>query len=150
MKFPDFCHDSLQAIIARATLGADSPVLGDLFGEAARLEARFPANDEGVAVRLIFERCDEGGGRLDLQIGHLDPIEDDRAFEGVSLDRVRKILDALPGQDVDVSVTGKFLLPLNDLPRRGIVAKLLGVSTEVRGAQLQLTGAEMDVQSDEF
>lgn len=98
-------------------------------------------------IRLVVQA--PGGSHLHLHV-EISREEMDRIFQVVDLRDLLGVIENFMGTQVYGSVTAKYSVPIERLPRRGILCSLLGISAEACGSEMILTGATMDIEGDPF
>jgi hypothetical protein len=67
-----------------------------------------------------------------------------------TIDELTIVLDWFVGCKTDVTFGGRFSLDRSKMPAKGLVDGFDGISTEVSGARLTMTGAEMTIEGSPF
>lgn len=103
-------------------------------------------------VRMVIqaETGEFSHGHLHFDIGRPESFDNYQSLEQVSQDQLNEHLAQLEEIDLDVHIGSESLLPRDELPQRGMIKTLLGVSTESCGSRLVMTGSTMEIEGDLF
>lgn len=103
----------------------------------------------GLAYHVAASKWSNGIGHIHFDIAKRSELPDDFNPD-TDLDAVLASLDGFRGQEVSVSTRVRFVVPLADLPKSGIIGALQGVSTNLKGVDFALTGARMSPDGELF
>lgn len=121
-------------------------------------EAGWPEDDflveveqPGCWMALGMNRVDDHHGHIHFEIAG-DPMEptDGTPVKKALIEEAWKHLETFVDAHADISVTAYYSVPVDDLPRRGLLRALSGLSTKVCGNQVSLTGGTMAIEGDLF
>lgn len=149
MNLPDFRDESLQSLSACAIFHAERSDLISLVADCGKeFESEFDSDGAKAWIRLVVEAFDDNHGHLHIDVGRRSVFDFSDRDKG-DLHGIQERISRFNGQEVDVCVTGQFEVNVDDLPKRGLVSSLRRISTESCGAELRLTGAEMEIVNDD-
>lgn len=150
IKFLEFRDDeplrtlSLCGTVCRKDPSTTWPV------SEVRVQSKYQGSRGDIFVHLVIDRGEEDHGHFHLDFDlDLDWDSDDPRFRTVSVDEIQEHLEKMRGNIVQVLICGDFRMPLDELPRRGIISMLSSISTEACGAVLDLTGGTMSIRNDD-
>lgn len=147
LHFPDFRQEYLTGLSACANFHANRE--HSLPGGVEIATAEYTAGEIEIVVRLQIDSDDNVHFHLHLDI---DTKEASRNADNAmsSIDELKSLVLPYFGEDADIYWTGKFDLERSNLPRRGMIEALLGVTTTSCGADLELNGSKFAINSDSF
>ena len=153
IHLPDFRQDFLYSISVCTLLHVDdASVLGEL-PFAAYAEYRIADDAEAIfAVDIEREERDDAGKHFHLHINVCK--KDSASLHGsptqLDIDSLKAIFNPLQGQLLAAYIDGNFSIPRSDLPRHGMIATLLGLSTRSCGSEMEVRGATFAMYGDTF
>ncbi|MEX0677309.1 MAG: hypothetical protein WD063_09550 [Pirellulales bacterium] len=150
IRLPEFSDKYAQALRVCAFAGEASKKKRRPL-EKQYLQSSYPTDNGTAWMGLILEDADDDHihFHIDLAFDHLFD-ESDKRFETISVQQAIKAIDRVIGLNANAYVCAQYSIPFGDLPKRGILASLLGTSTEVCGSEMCLTGATMNIDGDPF
>ena len=147
---PDFRDELLYELSACACAcrednkGVGWPEKGDTY-----LESGYSGHDHPAWIRLILDANDGEHCHFHVEVSR-EKFDASSWFKSTSEGELVAAIEKLRGLTLDATLIAKYRVPMDSIPRRGIMRSLLGVSTQACGAEMFLSGATMDVESDLF
>lgn len=153
LTLPDLFELGIEALHLCAYFDGDDEFLSRWTTDEVNLESSYPTKNGEIFIRLVVEAeiGEDGHGHIHFDIAKTsDDFADLDEFDVVPIDDLFKQLEPLKGREVFASIAADFVVAVSDLPHRGMIRTILGVSTESCGSQLSLSGAEMSIHGDLF
>lgn len=153
LSLPDLGQLHIEELHLCGYFGGDDEFLSRWTTDGVNLQSRYPTKNGDISIRLVIEAeiGEDAYGHIHFDISKTpDGFASLHEFDIVPIDDLFKQLEPLKGHEVFASIAADFVFSIGDLPRRGMIRTVLGVSTESCGSQLSLTGAEMAIDGDLF
>ncbi|MCH8047681.1 MAG: hypothetical protein IID44_28640 [Planctomycetes bacterium] len=99
---------------------------------------------------LIHKEGDGTHGHLHFDVARDDHFEEISVLNTVELETLLEYTEHFIGQEVQLSPSARFRIPIADIPKLGIVSTLLGVTTQACGAEMSLVGAALSISDETF
>lgn len=112
---------------------------------------RVTTTNKSVDVLLAIERHPDKTGHVHIDVGRpasFKWLKSDLEYSEVPASKFRDHIEKLIGLTLEVRATAEFRIPLDALPKRGLVTTLLELNTEANGMELRMKGCEMVVNDD--
>lgn len=145
---PTFADPRLEALNVCAVFHRDEPSWRKL--TPIGVQAKCKTGQSQGWVQLTLERSNDVQGHLHLDIGRHGFYERFESRELKKIEYVNEILGKLASQECDTHLTAHYKVPIDDLPKRGMIRTSLQLSTESCGSRLTLSGAKFAIDGDLF
>jgi len=147
IRLPDFDRYHLLQLAVCACPKLDNPRISEWLDGLDYKTVRQAGEGDRLYIRRFGDLSGQDHGHFHLEAARQSlfrrPLEADER-----LDAVLDSLGPLEGLTIGTSVFAKFIVQGDDLPKRGVIATLLGASESLEVAQLVVMGCEMAVRGD--
>lgn len=153
ISLPDLDELGIEELHLCAYFGGEDEFLSRWITDEVTLQSIYSTKNGDVCIRLVIqaELGEDTHGHIHLDLAKSsDDFASLDAFDLVPIDDLFKQIEPLKGHKVFASIAAGFVFSVEDLPIRGMIRTMLGVSTQSCGSQLSLTGAEMSIDGDLF
>jgi hypothetical protein len=148
---PRFRDARIQEATVCAFFHCDDPAV--FAGSPIRVQAKCFVNDGEpgwVRAMLTCDDDDNVHGHFHVEVGREPYFSRREDLKEEELEFVSQLIRRMGSQKCSLFLGSDFLVPLDDLPRRGMISALLDLSTQAAGTELTLTGAKFSVADDPY
>src|SRR5437879_6090936 len=132
LSLPDLQNGFIEDLIVCAQVVADH----GWPEKRTRVQAEYRKDERVFWLYLVVNRVAPTHGHIHVELG---PTESDA--DKVSLDQLFDLLRPFIGRSAEyMRIEGEYSVPLDELPRRGMIQNVLGMPAVLGGYELFMTG----------
>jgi hypothetical protein len=152
-RIPDLTATRLHQVAVCVFFEADDAKACAVSAKSGILRAEGPVEGGSHWLTLVVEPSSEdedGETHLHVNLFRASWFEDELPPPNGDINRLNDIVEQFKGCTGRLYVFGSFEVPLEEVPKEGLVRELSRVSTEVGGLKISLSGAELSIQGGQF
>jgi hypothetical protein len=140
---PDFHDPYLRELWACGHVRLDDP---HWLPTRDSLETTYQIPDGPQAwIRFTVNDQQDGRRHFHFDVWRVPPVERPADVRVGTLEEIQGMVARFQGACVNVNIVSEYRIPMNVLPRRGLISSFLGIEAQACGSTLSLDGGSMRI-----